>query len=65
MLAVVIMHVNKIAEQEGKSKSHWKAGLYHSVHLCEKKGIPRQQQCFLKSQTCLKFSVLIQMQQYF
>jgi hypothetical protein len=41
MLAVVIMHVNKITEQDGKNKLHWKASQYHCVHLCQKKGYPQ------------------------
>ena len=49
MLAVVIMHVNQIAEQDSKNKLHWKASQYYSVHLCQKRGISRQQQCFVKT----------------
>lgn len=56
MLAVVIMHVNKI-EQDGKNKLHWKASQYHSVHLCQKKGIPRQQHCFVKTVRTVSSSV--------
>jgi len=49
MLAVVIMHVNQIAEQDGKNKLHWEASQYHSVHLCQKRGNARQQHCFVKT----------------
>jgi hypothetical protein len=40
-IAVVIMHVSKVGEQDGKNKWHWKASQYHTAHLCQKKGHPQ------------------------
>jgi len=53
----LLLSLCKIAEQDGKNKLHWKASQYHSVHVCQKKSIPRLEHCFVKTVRTVSSSV--------